>query len=108
MEKRVLLRVQLNSTDQFRGISLYEQVVLRAKEFGLAGATVKKGVMGFLGDRQISKPNTLSLSENLSVVIEIIDNESKINHFLPELDKMVREGLVTLSKVDAISKRVNK
>jgi len=83
---------------------LYEQIVSKAKECGLSGATVKRGIMGFLGNGQISKPKILTLSENLPVVIEIIDIEIKINQFLPKLDEMIKEGLITLEKVEAVNR----
>jgi len=104
MEERILLRVQVNSTDQFNGISVYEQVVLKAKELGLAGVTVLKGVMGFIGEDKIRRPKLLRLSESLPVIIEIVDTEQNINRLLPFLDELIRDGLVVLAPVLSMKK----
>ena len=90
----LLLRVFLGESDRYEGRPLYEAIVLEARRRGLSGATVLKGFMGFGAHSRI-----LQLSEDLPVVVEIVDTEEKIQAFLPVLDGMVREGLVTLEKV---------
>lgn len=87
------------------GRPLYEAIVLEAKRQGLAGATVFKGFMGFGAHSRIHTAKVLQLSEDLPVMIEIVDTEEKIRAFLPVLEGMVKEGLVTLEKVEVIRYR---
>lgn len=98
-----LLRIFVGESDRHGGRPLYEAIVLEAKRQGLAGATVFKGFMGFGAHSRIHTAKVLQLSEDLPVVVEIVDTEEKIRAFLPVLDGMVREGLVTLEKVQVIS-----
>ena len=95
----LLLRVFLGEADRYEGRPLYEAIVLEARRRGLSGATVLKGFMGFGAHSRIHTAKILQLSEDLPVVVEIVDTEEKIQAFLPVLDGMVREGLVTLEKV---------
>ena len=95
----LLLRVFLGQADRYEGRPLYEAIVLEARRRGLSGATVLKGFMGFGAHSRIHTAKILQLSEDLPVVVEIVDTEEKIQAFLPVLDGMVREGLVTLEKV---------
>ncbi|WP_114312234.1 DUF190 domain-containing protein [Thermus caldifontis] len=97
-----LLRIFVGESDRHGGKPLYEAIVLEAKRQGLAGATVFKGFMGFGGHSRIHTAKVLQLSEDLPVMIEIVDTEEKIRAFLPVLDGMVKEGLVTLEKVEVI------
>ncbi|WP_298628100.1 DUF190 domain-containing protein [uncultured Thermus sp.] len=97
-----LLRIFVGESDRHGGKPLYEAIVLEAKRQGLAGATVFKGFMGFGAHSRIHTAKVLQLSEDLPVMIEIVDTEEKIRAFLPVLDGMVREGLVTLEKVEVI------
>lgn len=97
-----LLRIFVGESDRHGGKPLYEAIVLEAKRQGLAGATVFKGVMGFGAHSRIHTAKVLQLSEDLPVMIEIVDSEEKIRAFLPVLDGMVREGLVTLERVEVI------
>jgi PII-like signaling protein len=98
----MLLRVFIGEADEWQGKSLYEQIVLKAREKGLAGATVLRGPMGFGKSSHLHTAKILRLSMDLPIVIEIVDSEEKIREFLPVLDEMVAGGLVTLERVQAI------
>jgi hypothetical protein len=102
-----LLRVYIGELDKWGHLPLYEAIVLRAREIGLAGATVFRGPMGFGAHSHMHTAKILRLSEDLPVLIEIVDKEERINAFLPELDKMVADGLVTLEKVRVIKYQGN-
>ncbi|GLV49321.1 hypothetical protein TJA_24220 [Thermus sp. LT1-2-5] len=95
----LLLRIFLGESDRFGGRPLHEAIVLEAKRRGLAGATVLKGFMGYGAHSRIHTAKVLQLSEDLPVVVEIVDTEEKIHAFLPVLEGMVKEGLITLEKV---------
>ncbi len=101
----LLLRVYVGESDRFEGKSLYEAIVLLARERGLAGATVLRGLSGFGAHSRIHTTKVLRLSEDLPVVVEIVDREDRVRAILPELDRMVGEGLVTLEKVEVIAYR---
>lgn len=100
-----LLRIFIGELDKWHHMPLYESIVLRARELGLAGATVLRGPMGYGAHSRLHTAKVLRLSEDLPVVIEIVDKEEKIQAFLPELDRMVPDGLVTLEKVRVIMYR---
>jgi len=100
-----LLRIYLGEQDKWHHTPLYEAIVLKAREMGLAGATVLRGPMGFGAHSHLHTAKILRLSEDLPVLIEIVDTEKKINAFLPELDEMLGDGLVTLEKVRVITYR---
>ncbi len=103
-----LLRIFIGEADQWNGKPLYEEIVLLARKRGLAGATALKGFMGFGCKSHLHTTKLLRLSEDLPIVIEIVDSEEKISQFLPELDQMVHEGLVTLEKTNVILYRAEK
>jgi uncharacterized protein len=98
-ETGLLLRIFMGEDDHFNGKSLYESIVLKAREQGIAGATVLRGPMGFGHSSRIHTAKILRLSEDLPVVVEIIDSKEKITAFLPLLDGMVKGGLVTLEEI---------
>jgi len=98
----VLLRIFVGESDRWEHKPLYEAIVLKAREMHLAGATVLRSAMGFGKSSHLHTAKILRLSMDLPLVIEIVDSEEKINGFLPQLDKMIRGGLVTLEKVSAI------
>lgn len=102
-----LLRIYIGEQDKHDGRPLYEAIVLRARERGLAGATVLRGPMGFGAHSRLHTAKILRLSEDLPVLIEIVDKPDKIAAFLPELDSMMRDGLVTLENVRVIRYRGN-
>lgn len=100
-----LLRIFVGETDKWQGRPLYEEIVLLAKKEKLAGATAIKGFMGFGCKSHMHTAKLLRLSEDLPIVIEIVDHEEKIKKFLPHLDAMVQEGLITLENVKVIMYR---
>ncbi len=107
-EEGMLLRIFVGETDQYKGKALYEQIVLRARELNLAGATVVRGIMGFGADSRMHTAKLLRLSEDLPIVIELVDTEDNLNKLIPFLDEAVTEGLVTLEKVRIIKYRHSK
>ncbi len=97
-----LLRIFIGESDKADGRPLYEVIVREARARGLAGATVLRGFVGFGANSRIHSSKVLRLSEDLPVIVEIVDEESKIEAFLPRMDELVTEGLVTLEKVRVI------
>jgi uncharacterized protein len=97
-----LLRIFVGESDRHGHHPLYEAIVLRAREAGLAGATVLRGVMGFGKNSILHTAKILRLSEDLPMVVEIVDSVEKIEKFLPLLDEMISDGLVTIQKVNMI------
>lgn len=100
-----LLRIFIGESDKHDGRSLYEVIVESARKRGMAGATVLRGVLGFGAHSRIHTAKILRLSEDLPVVIEIVDMPERIAAFLPELDGMMDEGLITLERVRVIAYR---
>jgi PII-like signaling protein len=98
----LLVRIFIGESDRWDGASLYEAIVQRAREKGLAGATVLRGVEGFGAHNLIHTARIMRLAEDLPIIIEIVDQKEKIEAFLPELDNMIPEGLVTLEPVQVI------
>jgi len=103
-----LLRIFIGEADKLNGKPLYEEIVLLARRNSMAGATVIKGSMGFGCKSRMHTSKLLELSTDLPVIIEIVDSEEKINDFLPSLDGMVKEGLVTVEKANVIMYRAEK
>ncbi len=101
-KQALLLRVFIGEDDRFAGSPLCEAIVLKARELHLAGATVLRGPMGFGASSRLHTTKILRLSEDLPLVIEIVDSEDKINSFLPTLDQMMTSGLITLEKVQVL------
>jgi PII-like signaling protein len=104
-EQGYLLRVCVGESDKHGHVPLYEAIVSKARETGLAGATVLRGVMGFGRHSVMHTAKILRLSEDLPMIVEIVDSLEKIEAFLPILDTMVPEGLVTLEQVRVIHYR---
>ena len=102
-----LLRVFIGESDRWHHQPLYEAIVLKARELGLAGATVLRGPMGFGANSHLHTAKILRLSMDLPIVIEMVDTEEKIQLLLPHLDEMVKEGLVTLEDVRVLKYRAN-
>src|SRR5262249_29966501 len=101
-EDGYLLRVFVGESDRHGHHPLYEAIVLKAREAGLAGATVTRGVMGFGKNSILHTAKILRLSEDLPMVVEIADSLERIESFLPLLDEMISDGLVTLERVRVI------
>jgi hypothetical protein len=104
-EDGVLLRIFAGDSDRHEGRPLHEAIVLKARELGLAGAIVLKGSMGFGAHSVLHTAKVLELSADLPVVIEIVDTEEKVRRLLPEVDAMVREGLITMEAVRIVAHR---
>ena len=102
-----LLRIFIGESDKVGHQPLYEAIVQLARKNGLAGATVLRGVMGFGADSRMHTAKILRLSEDLPIIIEIVDKPERIEAFLPHIDGMITEGLVTLEKVRVIAYRHN-
>ncbi|MGO4832776.1 DUF190 domain-containing protein [Rhizobiaceae sp. 2RAB30] len=98
----VLLRIFIGEDDRADGRPLYEAIVLKAREMHLAGATVLRGGMGFGHSSRLHTTKILRLSEDLPLVVEIVDSDDKINGFLQVLEGMMEGGLVTLEKVQVL------
>jgi PII-like signaling protein len=101
-ENGILMRIFIGESDQTPEGPLYEVIVRKARELNLAGATVLRGVMGFGAQSRIHTAKLLRLSEDLPMVIEIVDTEENLNRLMPFLDEHVKEGLITLEKVQVI------
>ncbi len=97
-----LLRIFVGESDLWHGKPVYEAIVLKARELHLAGATVLRGPMGFGANSRLHTVKVLRLSEDLPMIVEIVDSEEKIATILPFVDEMVGEGIVTLEKVRVI------
>lgn len=95
-----LLRLFVGEDDKHDGKPLYEWLVLRARERGLAGATVLRGIMGFGAHSRLHTFKIERLSLDLPIVVEIVDTREKIEAFLAEIDPLIHEGLATLEKAD--------
>ncbi|MFZ1292242.1 MAG: DUF190 domain-containing protein [Melioribacteraceae bacterium] len=104
--KAQLLRIFIGENDKIGPIPVYEKIVVKAREAHLAGATVYKGIMGFGKNSKIHTSKVLRLSEDLPLVIEIVDNEENIQKFLPILDELLEKsnsgGLITIEQATII------
>lgn len=96
----VQLRIYHGESDRKGGTPVYEQIVHEAQKHGLAGATVFRGIMGFSSSGRVRSASLLRLSENLPIVVEIVDEKEKIDAFLPHLRRMIHNGIVTLQRVE--------
>jgi len=101
-KQALLLRIFIGEDDKHSGRPLYEAIVLKAREMHLAGATVLRGPMGYGHSSRLHTTKILRLSEDLPLVIEIVDSEEKINGFVTMLDAIMSSGLVTLEKVQVL------
>ena len=95
-----LLRIFIGDGDRHEGRPLYEWLVLRARDLGVAGATVLRGAMGYGAHSRLHTFKIERLAEDLPVVLEFVDSREKLEHFLAEVDPMIREGLATMEKAE--------
>lgn len=95
-----LLRIFVGESDRWEGRPLYEAIVLEARKRGLAGATVIKGFMVFGAHSRIHTAKLLELSQDLPIIIEIVDAAERIEGFMPDLEKMVGDGLITVERAE--------
>jgi uncharacterized protein len=98
----VLLRIFFGENDRFQRLPLHEAIVLKAREMHLGGATVLRGHIGFGHSSRIHTTKILRLSQDLPVVVEIIDSQEKIDTFLPVLDAMMSSGLITMERAEVL------
>ena len=103
-----LLRIFIGESDTWHGRPLYQAIVERVREEGLAGATVVRGIEGFGSNSRLHTSRILRLSEDLPVVIEIVDTAENIDRVVPLLDEMVQEGMLTVERVHVVSYRGSK
>ena len=101
-KEAVLLRIFIGEDDRIHGQPLYEAIVMKARELHLAGATVLRGPMGFGRSSRLHTAKILRLSEDLPVVVEIVDAEDRITALLDAIEPMIGSGLVTLEKVQVL------
>lgn len=94
-----LLRIFIGEDDKHEGLPLFEWIVRKARDQGLAGATVLRGLEGFGAHSRLHTTKILRLSSDLPIVVEIVDTEEKIEEFLPLIDEVIAEGLATIEKV---------
>lgn len=106
-EEGQLLRIFIGESDHWHGRPLYEALIFKARETGLAGATMFRGLMGYGAASRIHTAKILRLSEDLPVLVEIVDSAEKISAFLSVIDEMVKEGLVTVENIRVIQYRFN-
>ncbi len=101
-----LLRIFIGESDRIKGKPVYEEIVLKAREAGLAGATVSKGIMGFGANSKIHTTKILAMSEDLPLIVEIVDELEKIEKFIPTVNEIFEKanigGLVTIEKAEII------
>lgn len=100
-----LLRIFIGENDRWEGKPLFEAIVLKVRELGGAGATVLRGIEGFGAQSRIHTARILRLSEDLPIVVEIVDTAERIDALLPTLDTMIRDGLVTIEDVRVVRYR---
>jgi len=104
-EECSLLRIFLGEGDEYQHRPLYRAIVLKAREFHLAGATVLRGPMGFGRSSHLHNANIVRLSFDLPIIVEIVEETSKIEAFLPELEKMMQGGLITMERAQVFRYR---
>ena len=98
----LIARIYIGESDTWEGRPLYEAIVHRLRERGIAGATALRGIEGYGKRSVLHTTRILRLSEDLPVVIEVVDREDRLRAVLPELDAMVRDGMITLEPVEVI------
>lgn len=101
-----LLRIFIAESDQWQGRPLYQAIIAAARAMGLSGATVLKGFMGYGRHSEIHTANLLRLSEDMPIVVEIVDDGKKLKAFVKSVDKMMGDGLVTIEKATVLLHRV--
>jgi uncharacterized protein len=101
----LLARIYIGESDTWHGRPLYEAIIHMLRERGLAGATVLRGIEGFGAKQHLHTTRILSLSQDLPILIEIVDQEDRLRAVLPELDAMVADGLITLERVEVVAYR---
>jgi PII-like signaling protein len=103
----LLVRIYIGESDHWHGRPLYQAIVALLRERGLAGTTVLRGIEGFGANAHLHTSRILALSQDLPILIEVVDQEDRIRAILPELDTMVGDGLITLERVEVVAYRAN-
>src|SRR5258705_8029689 len=106
--ERTLMRIHIGESDKWHGKPLYEAIVELLRKEGFSGATVLRGVAGYGGSSVYHTDKILRLSQDLPIIVEVIETAEKIEKILPRMDEMVDGGLVTLEKVRVILYRAAK
>jgi PII-like signaling protein len=104
-QEAVLLRIFVGENHRYHRHPLYEAIVLKAREMGLAGATILRGPMGFGKSSRLHMAKPFKVSTDLPIVIELVDSQEKIEAFLPAIDSMIDSGLVTLERAEVVGYR---
>lgn len=104
-KKGMLLRIFIGEADYHEGELLYEKIVMKAREMNLAGATVLKGIMGYGAHSRLHTTKLLRLSQDLPIVIEMVDSEENLKKILPYLDEVVTEGMITMERMNILHYR---
>ena len=107
-QDRLLLRVFIDERDKWQGQPLAEAIVMLALKRGMAGATCFKGILGYGAGQQLHSKKPLGITDNLAVVVEILDTEERIQEFLPQLEAMVGDGMATIQPVKVLFYRPTK
>ena len=107
-EEAQLLRIFIGESDKWKGLPLYEAIILKAREMGIAGATMLRGLMGYGANSRIHTAKILRLSEDLPIIVEIVDGTDKISALLPIIQEMVGDGLITIENVHVLKYRGGK
>ena len=107
-QKMYSLRIFIGEEDRHEKMPLHEWLVTRAKKEGLSGATVIRGIMGFGENSNIKSSKILSLSTDLPIIVEIIDEKNKLESFLPIIDEAVKDGMATMQEIDVLFSRDEK
>lgn len=98
-----LLRIWIGESDRWEGRPLYEALVRTAREMGLGGATVLRGIEGFGASSVVHTSRILRLSQDLPIIVELVDRPEKIDRFLESATEMIREGMITVERVDVVT-----
>ncbi len=101
----LIARIYIGESDHWEGKPLYEAIVLRLRERGLAGATVLRGIEGYGRAARLHTAHILRLSDDLPILVEVVDREDRLRAVLPEIDAMVEGGLITLEPVEVVAYR---
>ena len=107
-EEAVMIRIFTGENDRYNNRPLYEEIILKARELNLAGATAIRGLLGFGANSRVHAAKLLTLSDDLPIIVEIVDTEENISGLLPFIDEAVKEGLVTMEKMKVIKYRHGK
>ncbi|MCE5300059.1 MAG: DUF190 domain-containing protein [Spirochaetia bacterium] len=98
----VLLRIFVGEEEKFEGKPVYEAVVMKAREMNMAGATVLRGILGYGKTSRIRSARVIEMSQDLPVVVEIVDTEDRVRNFIPVIERMLKGGMITMEKAQVL------